>query len=297
MREYHQHPLSAAFPGMSQSELAALTDDIAEEGQREPITLFEGKILDGWHRYQACNACGRVPVTVELPGGVNPVAFVKSRNLHRRHLTGSQRAAAVVACGEWAETGRPKNPAPGAAFPIKPTVQEMAKEAEVSPRTIQHAKTAHAAGMGGDVRDGSISAKAAAEIVKPKPAAIPELSPVDAAPFTEVQTPPTEAPAESGALIQVDKEEYNRLVHDLAETVADNEAMGKVFDSNDQLKTAMAEIAKLRARNAQLELRLNGIMAEKAEAIRTAKKWKLAVEKMERTAKTVQSFNDSGLPE
>ena len=71
---YQQHPLSAAFPNMTKADLAALSADISEQGQREPITIYEGKILDGWHRYQVCIVNDRVPVTAELPAGVDPVS-------------------------------------------------------------------------------------------------------------------------------------------------------------------------------------------------------------------------------
>ena len=56
-------------------------------------------------------------------------------------MTPSQRAAAVVACSEWATAGKQPKGEPGS--PLKATVPEMAKDAEVSVRTIQQAKTAH----------------------------------------------------------------------------------------------------------------------------------------------------------
>lgn len=181
---YQRHPLSAAFPSMPGHEIDALAADIKANGQREPAVIFEGQILDGWHRYRACEIAG-VPlaVTAFLADG-DPVAFVKSRNLHRRHLTESQRAAAVVACSRWAPTGRPAESAapaarspkatpseekaePGAAFS---TTAELAREADVSERTIRQAKVAESAGLGGAVREGKVSAKRAAEIVKADPA-------------------------------------------------------------------------------------------------------------------------------
>lgn len=153
MREYQQHELSAAFPGMSKPEFAALVEDLAENGQREPAVRFEGKILDGWHRVRGCQACGRVPIIVDLPPGIEPVAFVLSRNLHRRHLTGLQRAAAVVACREWAGAGKPAN------LDMVSTLADMARDAEVSTKTVQRAKAAHTAGLGEAVRAGVITAK------------------------------------------------------------------------------------------------------------------------------------------
>ena len=159
---YQQHPLSAAFPAMSAHDLQTLTDDIEVNGQREPIVLFEGLVIDGWHRYQACVALGLASTSVDLGDDVDPAAYVKSRNLHRRHLTGSQRAAAVVACSAWVPRGRPAKPAPGAGL----STAQLAREADVGERTIRQAKAAQSAGLGESVKSGKVTAKRAAEIAK-----------------------------------------------------------------------------------------------------------------------------------
>jgi len=54
MSDLQRHPLSAAFPSFSAQDLAALVEDIRQFGQRESGLTLEGKILDGWNRYQAC---------------------------------------------------------------------------------------------------------------------------------------------------------------------------------------------------------------------------------------------------
>ncbi len=45
--------------------------------------LYEGKVLDGWHRYQACLKAGAEPRTEPYTGS-DPAAYVCSVNLHRR---------------------------------------------------------------------------------------------------------------------------------------------------------------------------------------------------------------------
>jgi hypothetical protein len=77
---------------MGEDEIKALADDIKANGLRESITLFEGAILDGRNRYLACKQAGVEGRFEEFDGQSSPVAFVASRNLHRRHLTESQRA-------------------------------------------------------------------------------------------------------------------------------------------------------------------------------------------------------------
>jgi hypothetical protein len=39
---------------MPENETRGLAEDIEKHGQREPGVLLEGMVLDGWHRYLAC---------------------------------------------------------------------------------------------------------------------------------------------------------------------------------------------------------------------------------------------------
>jgi ParB-like chromosome segregation protein Spo0J len=79
------------FPEMSEADFAALKDDIKEHGQRDPVIVFQNQILDGRHRYRACRELGIEAKTEEFVGD-DPVAYVVSKNLKRRHLDTSQRA-------------------------------------------------------------------------------------------------------------------------------------------------------------------------------------------------------------
>jgi N6-adenosine-specific RNA methylase IME4/ParB-like chromosome segregation protein Spo0J len=83
---------SELFPLMTEAEFEELTTDMRRHGQREPIVLDrEGRILDGRNRYRACKTLAMEPkyTTVDTD---DPVAYVLSENLHRRHLSESQRA-------------------------------------------------------------------------------------------------------------------------------------------------------------------------------------------------------------
>jgi len=93
MTTYEAHELALVFPPMSEPEFAAFKEDIREQGQQESIILYEGKILDGLHRYRACRELGREPRVVRFEGNPRAAAqMVLGRNFHRRHLTTSQRA-------------------------------------------------------------------------------------------------------------------------------------------------------------------------------------------------------------
>ena len=161
-----QHALSKAFPVMTEAEYTALLENIREHGQRHPIITYQGQILDGFHRFRACVELRKDAYLKEY-GGSDPAGYVLSSNLHRRHLSASQRAGAIVACNEWrGGAGRPEKELRNVAQ-LPQTAAQMAETAQVSPRTIVSAKTAHDAGFGKDVRDGKISVNTAAAKAKP----------------------------------------------------------------------------------------------------------------------------------
>ena len=85
------HEYANIFPMLGEEELEDLRADIEKNGLAEPVVLYEGKILDGRNRATACLMLGITPETVEYTGD-DPVAYVVSKNLKRRHLTTSQRA-------------------------------------------------------------------------------------------------------------------------------------------------------------------------------------------------------------
>ena len=63
-----QHPLSAIFPALPDDELKALAADIKAHGLRSQIVLYKGEVLDGWHRYRACEMVGVKPRTIDYNG-------------------------------------------------------------------------------------------------------------------------------------------------------------------------------------------------------------------------------------
>jgi N6-adenosine-specific RNA methylase IME4/ParB-like chromosome segregation protein Spo0J len=90
-RRIEFHPLSMLFPLIEGEAFDEIVADIKAHGLHEPIVRYEGRILDGRNRYNACIAAGIEPEFVDYTGA-DPVAYVVSLNLKRRHLNESQRA-------------------------------------------------------------------------------------------------------------------------------------------------------------------------------------------------------------
>jgi hypothetical protein len=91
-QKYEVHPAATLFPMMSDDEFEGLKQDILENGQREHVVFWCGALLDGRNRMRACEELGIAPNIFDLPLDKDPWKYVISHNLHRRHLSTSQRA-------------------------------------------------------------------------------------------------------------------------------------------------------------------------------------------------------------
>ena len=126
------HPYSRLFPLMEGCELAGLVADIQENGLRVPIVLFGNRILDGRNRYRACMEAGIRPVFEQYTGD-DPLGNVLSANLHRRHLTGSQRGMVASALATMRQGARTD-----IAQVCAMSQEQAAKRLAVSRRTVQY---------------------------------------------------------------------------------------------------------------------------------------------------------------
>ncbi|MCO7737449.1 MT-A70 family methyltransferase [Brucella intermedia] len=131
---YPSHPLADIFPMIAEADLKVLAADIAANGQVEPILLLEGKVLDGRNRQAACGLAGVDPVYAEFTGA-DPLSFVLSKNLHRRHLSESQRAIAAAMIVDW-ERGVNQATAGSANLPTRRAAEKLS----VSERAVTAAR-------------------------------------------------------------------------------------------------------------------------------------------------------------
>lgn len=157
------HEIAAIFPLIQGHDFDELCADIERHGLREPIWLYEGKILDGRNRYEACQITGTA-VQTRTYDGDDPVGFVLSLNLHRRHLTESQRGMVAASIANL-PVGRPDNSANLQSSSLSRA--DAAKKLNVSERTVNTAKKVQEHGtpeLIDSVNQGRVSVSAAADV-------------------------------------------------------------------------------------------------------------------------------------
>src|SRR5262249_17318071 len=163
-QEYEFHPIANVFPLMKGEEFKQFKNDIRSNKLREQIIIYEGKILDGRNRYNACKELGLPVDTRPLPAGTDPVAFVVSANVHRRHLNETQRAAVAAELATFTHGGD-RSKAPIGAL----TDAAAAKLLNVGERSVERAKAVlnqATPNIQALVKSGEVAVSAATEVVK-----------------------------------------------------------------------------------------------------------------------------------
>jgi N6-adenosine-specific RNA methylase IME4 len=90
------HKFANIFPITTEMH-STMAADIRQNGLNNPIILFQGQILDGRNRFEACKLAGVEPIFKQFDGNEDQALdYVWSENFHRRHLSSSQRAAVAV---------------------------------------------------------------------------------------------------------------------------------------------------------------------------------------------------------
>lgn len=125
----------------------------------------ERQVLDGRNRYRACMEIGIEPMTRPWDGKGDPLDFVVSKNLHRRHLDESQRAMVADKIATL-KKGRPEENASIDAF-NSITQSQAAEMMNVSRKSVQRARVVRERGvpeLAAAVESGNVSLSAAAAV-------------------------------------------------------------------------------------------------------------------------------------
>ena len=147
---FQVHPAADIFPMLSADELAELGGDIKANGLRSSIVLSaDGILLDGRNRLEAMERAG---VAVQewhtrTFGDGDPVAFIVSSNIRRRHLNKQQQADLIVAALKAAEKPRtdcavsaePHHGGRGKVNAVKQKAIAEGKKHDIGRRTMEKA--------------------------------------------------------------------------------------------------------------------------------------------------------------
>src|SRR5262249_36864544 len=129
------------FPMMTAAELEALAADIAENGLRQPIVRYQGMILDGRNRLQACAKAGVEPTFTDYEGDDDgALDFVISLNGPRRNLTAPQRAIIAARVLQKYPDRRGGNQSSKNATLVGRSIEKVATIFNVSQGYIQQAR-------------------------------------------------------------------------------------------------------------------------------------------------------------
>jgi N6-adenosine-specific RNA methylase IME4 len=150
---------------MEGRDFAELVADIQAHGLHEPIILLDGQVLDGRNRLCACADAGIEP-KFETYAGNNPVRFVVSLNLRRRHLSESQRAVVAAKIANM-PSGYRSDLRPAANLPEVVSQSDAANLLNVSERSVRAGKTVidqAVPNLVEKVERGNVSVSAAADV-------------------------------------------------------------------------------------------------------------------------------------
>jgi hypothetical protein len=276
-KQLTRHPLSAAMGEMEPESFIELQTSVGKIGVLEPILIFEGKVLDGWNRYQAALGLGVDAPQEPFTGTFEEAClFVWAKHGARRNWTPSQRALAQ------AEIARLRgDTAPGA---VSETVRKDAERADVSPRTMAQANVVArraAPEVKRKVMDGEMSLKQAERIARlPRPEqrkAItqpPAAVPQRATRWAPASPPKPQVGASKEALedmreaLAVMGEENERLTNRLAAAAMEATeeeralALSRMDNLLAELKTERAAHAALKAVHRELQGERNELLKQ-----------------------------------
>lgn len=235
---------------IDQQHVYHMVEMMKEGYEFDPIdTNFDGAtywLVDGFHRYHAYKLMGIKEVTVKYVPGTMEEAVIRSYGVNARHgLPRSYEDKKKVVLDALA------NP-----LLKDKSNYEIAKICVVSQPFVAGIKDPEKKQKQKEAKEKNIKKKAE-ELNTETPA---DTNLISNQKVPEVQHVGGEAPDE-------DELKANELAMQ-----ADLEMLNKLLESDDALATAHEEIKRLNYLNAQLEVRMHGLMNEKNEAIKLCKK-------------------------
>ena len=138
-KSFIPHPLSKLVPARSQKDKDVLVEDIKLHGLINPGIMYEGMLLDGNERNEACIRA-KVPFrTVEFQGD-SPAIFVLTTHCQNRKLNVCHRAVLAAKTANLSLGSNQHTGSGSAKLQTLISVEAAAKMVDVSPRYVESAK-------------------------------------------------------------------------------------------------------------------------------------------------------------
>jgi hypothetical protein len=246
------HPAADAFPPMSPSELRDLADDIKTNGLAVAIVRdAKGTVLDGRNRLAACEIAGVKPRFEEYTGN-NPVGFIVSANLKRRHLNESQRALVASRLATLSHGGDRRSDQTANLQLEIPKASVAAAMLNISERSLANAAVVRKHGtheLIRDVEQGKISVSKAAKQAQPlKAKPKPQSKPKGGTALPQIERGPHKPSAE-------ERRSYKLAarVRELEAEIAELRELQKPLDEQD--RTALDQFKRLYKRKVLQEFK------------------------------------------
>ena len=136
IQQITQHPLAKRFRPFTSAELQRLRDSVTRLGVLEPVTILDGMVLDGWHRFSVARELGVDCPTAEYSGSAEDIElWLSAKNEARRHL-GDLQFAIMIANSRESQ----KFTAVNASDQIAKTDKDLAAEHGIKPNMLSTAR-------------------------------------------------------------------------------------------------------------------------------------------------------------
>lgn len=287
-----------SISGGTQSRAALNQETVAEYAEAirlavelPPVVVFNDGasgglwLADGFHRFHAHRAAGAMEITCDVRVGTQRDAVLYSVGANASHglrRTNEDKRRAVMTLlndAEWAAWSG----------------NQIAKACAVSESFVRHLRLNEdtpAPAVRTVERNGKIYEQNTANIGKAKP---PE-APSPAAPCPGVTLPPASV-EEVAVAVSVEpfdeladlRDRYEEMAESFKSTMDENLSMARVFDADDRITAAMAEVARYKAIAENAERTLLAKSGEFIERARAVTYWKNRAEKAEKALKKLEA--------
>jgi len=277
--------------GGTQSRVQIDNDVVAEYAEAirggaefPPVIVFHDGadywMADGFHRFHAHRHAERASISADVRDGTVREAILHSlgangsHGLRRSNADKRKSVETMLRDKEWSQWSD----------------SAIGKACAVDHKTV----AAHRAAILGNSQDAPAvrTVERAGKTYQQDTSRIGKAAPAPSAPPPPAPSP---APAEPPPAITPaadEPEDFGPTAEEIAAQERaeqeEREALRRLIESDDKLATLEADNKQLRAMNRVLQSRVDGLMAEKAEAISHAKSWQRKADKFERALKKLE---------